>query len=74
MCKVGVSKWTKSQSTAKKAEVELLDRVADGSLAIEDIKTAKDDIETRRLMIDETDMPQGYKSEEEAKDAINNEL
>ena len=37
MCKDGVSKWTKQNSTAKKAEGALLAQVAAGEIAVEDI-------------------------------------
>lgn len=37
MCKDGVSKWTKQRREAKQAEAELLQRVAAGELAVEDI-------------------------------------
>lgn len=37
MCKDGVSKWTKQKNDAKKASAALLDLVAAGDLAVEDI-------------------------------------
>lgn len=37
MCKEGVSKWTKQNSAAKKAESELLGKVQTGEIAVTDI-------------------------------------
>jgi len=37
MCKVGTNQWTKQQRDFKKSKSELLNQVADGTLAIEDI-------------------------------------
>lgn len=37
MCKVGTNQWTKQQREFKKARADLLDLVATGELAIEDI-------------------------------------
>lgn len=65
MCKVGTSKWTKAQRSAKKAKEALLDGVSTGDTNPADIKSLQEDIEQTRLIIDTTDMPVGYASEEE---------
>jgi hypothetical protein len=65
MCKIGVSKWTKKQRDAKTALANLIDDVANGTIDPSDINQHKEDIETNRLMMDTTDMPVGYASEEE---------
>jgi len=70
MCKVGVSKWTKKQSTAKKETAEMLDKVQSFEIEASDISKYRDDIEARRLQIDETDIPNGYRSEEEVRKAL----
>ena len=63
MCKVGVSKWTKSQRDAKAAKEELLDGVSSGDIKVEDIKRLQEDIEQQRCTIDTTDMPIGFENE-----------
>lgn len=65
MCKVGVSKWTKAQSTAKKAKEAILMGVSKGSIDPKDIINKMNDVEANRLKIDATDMPKGYASEDE---------
>jgi len=65
MCKVGVSKWTKAQRDAKKANEELLTKVGCGDILPEDIKKHQEDIEEARLLIDTTDMPIGFANEED---------
>ncbi len=42
MCKEGVSQWTKQQRAKKQAEAEILNRVASGELAVEDIASEQD--------------------------------
>ncbi len=44
MCKDGVSKWTKQQREAKNAEANLLNRVAAGEVAVEDIAAEQEAI------------------------------
>jgi len=65
MCKIGVSKWTKAQRDAKKANEELLTSVASGDILPNDIKAHQVDIETKRLDMDTIDMPQGFANEED---------
>lgn len=65
MCKVGVSKWTKAQRDAKQALAELLTKVGKGEVEPTDIVKLQQDIEAKRLTIDETDKPIGFASEEE---------
>lgn len=65
MCKVGVSKWTKAQRDAKQALAELLTKVSKGEVEPTDIVKLQQDIEAKRLLIDETDKPIGFASEEE---------
>ena len=65
MCKVGVSKWTKQQSAAKKAKEEILTKVGNGEILPDDIKSEMEKIETARLEMDTSDMPKGYANEED---------
>lgn len=65
MCKVGVSKWTKSQRDAKTALANLLTQVGKGEIEPSDIVKLQQDIEAERNAIDTTDMPIGFASEEE---------
>ena len=65
MCKVGVSKWTKAQANAKKAKEQVLDDVSNGVIDPSDIKARLEEVETERLLIDTTDMPIGFATEED---------
>ena len=67
MCKIGVSKWTKAQSMAKKAKSQILDDLQEGVIEASDIEACRERIESDRLTIDTTDMPKGFTSEEELK-------
>ena len=51
MCKEGVSNWTKQQRVAKNEGEELLAKLSDGSLLVEDLGTARQEIESRRKAI-----------------------
>lgn len=51
MCKEGVSQWSKQQRVAKKSSASLLNSLADGTLALEDLKQHQDDIESLRNII-----------------------
>ena len=64
MCKIGTSKWTKKQTTAKTEKAELLDAVASGEVEASNLTNLLADIETRRVTMDEDDKPTGYESEE----------
>lgn len=48
MCKEGVSNWTKQQAAAKKAKNDLLNQLAEGELAQEDLSAAIAKIEEDR--------------------------
>ena len=65
MCKVGVSKWTKAQRDAKKANSDLLTKVASGEIEPSDILTLQAEIEANRTTMNVEDMPQGFASEDE---------
>ena len=51
MCKEGVNQWSKQNRDAKKAEAELLDKVASGELAPDDIQKAREDIQAEKAKI-----------------------
>lgn len=51
MCKEGTSQWTKQQRAAKKAGAELLDAVANGEVAPEDIKKEQEAIDAAKAEI-----------------------
>lgn len=61
MCKIGVNKWTKQQSDAKKAKAELLDLVAEGKVEPSEISSRVDKIENKRNSIDMEGAPKGTK-------------
>lgn len=63
MCKKGVSEWTKQQSEAKKANAQLLTRVAAGEIQPSDIPAEQAAIEQARGNIVETEL--GFASKEE---------
>ena len=52
MCKEGVSKWTKAQRDSKKAHSALLDSVANGEVAGDDIRSKMEEIavETKAII------------------------
>lgn len=56
MCKEGTSLWTKQQRLAKQAISDLLVKLESGELAAEDISEAKQEIESTRVSIEETDL------------------
>lgn len=65
MCKDGVSKWTRQQAAAKKAELELLSRVQSGDLAISDIAAEQERIAAERASIVPREDGYGFASAEE---------
>ena len=65
MCKIGTSKWTKAQATAKKANIQMLTDVASGDLEPNKILDKQAEIEASRITMDITDMPEGLASEQE---------
>ena len=64
MCKIGVSKWTKQQSDAKKAKGQILDDVASGKIDPSEIKIKLDEVEVTRNLISDDNKPLGYTDEE----------
>ena len=70
MCKIGTSKWTKQQKQAKEAEANILQGIVSGKIKPEEIVNYQADIEEVRVSIDTTDMPRGFKTEEEVLEAI----
>lgn len=73
MCKVGVSKWTKQQSVAKKQKEAVLDDVSSGKIEATDIRVHLQAIEDARKLIDVETMPIGYQSIEDALNASKTE-
>ncbi len=69
MCKDGVSKWTKQQREAKKAESELLQRVAAGEVAVEDIAAEQEAIREAREEVIPREDGYGYETLEELLEA-----
>lgn len=65
MCKDGVSKWTKQQREAKSAEAELLNRVAAGDLAVEDIAGEQERIAEEAQRIEPREDDYGFETLEE---------
>lgn len=63
MCKEGVSNWSKQQREAKAANEGLVDRIASGTLAVEDIRGEQEAIEEARKQIIETDL--GFETKDE---------
>jgi hypothetical protein len=64
MCKIGVSKWTKQQSVAKKANERVLNDVSEGKILPSDIKVQMKTIEDDRKTISDVDRPKGFETEE----------
>lgn len=65
MCKDGVSKWTKQQREAKKAESELLEKVAAGDVAVEDIAAEQAAIKDAREAVIPREDGYGFETLEE---------
>lgn len=51
MCKVGVNQWTKQQRDYKNAKADLLNQVAEGLLAPDEINAKLDELEDERKSI-----------------------
>lgn len=68
MSKVGVSLWTKQQREAKQAEQALLNQVASGEVAPEDIPAKQAEIEEARKRIEPTDL--GFENEDDLLDYL----
>ncbi len=65
MCKIGTSKWTKAQRDSKNNTTLLLTNIANGKANPKDILKLQADIEETRKTMNVTDMPKGYKEEED---------
>ncbi len=65
MCKVGTSKWTKAQRDAKTSQASLISDVVSEKVKPKDLLKLQADIEAKRITIDKTNMPKGYKSIED---------
>ena len=52
MCKVGVSAWTRQQRASKKANDELLDKLASEEIQMSDLASARREIEETRLLVE----------------------
>lgn len=63
MCKEGVSHWTKQQRVAKQAQADLLNKVAKGEVAPENILDEQKAIEDERKAIVETEL--GFATKED---------
>lgn len=63
MSKEGVSNWTRQQRVAKQENADLLNKVAAGEVAPENIPAEQAKIEERRQMIAETD--KGFENKED---------
>lgn len=70
MCKEGTSQWTKQQRAFKSGSEELLQKVMDGELAAEDVKAAREELETERKKIIAREDGIGFETLEEAKEAL----
>lgn len=65
MCKDGVSKWSRQQATAKKAELELLSRLQNRELSIDDIAVEQVRIQEERATIVPREDGYGFATAEE---------
>ena len=69
MCKVGVSKWTKQNNAVKAVNLTVLEMLEAEEITTEEISSAKEKLVAEAKTIDETDMPNGYLTAEEAVNA-----
>jgi len=78
MCKQGVSQWTKQQRVKKQEEALILNKVAKGELAVEDINSEQDIIAEKAKVIIAREDGHGYADVDEALEvhanAVNEEL
>ena len=65
MCKDGVSKWTKQQREIKNAEADILNKVADGELAVADIAAEQARIAEEAARIEPREDGYGFATLEE---------
>jgi len=59
MCKLGTNAWTKQQSVAKQAKVDLLESVSKGHIEASELLTKLAEIETARNIISDINKPIG---------------
>lgn len=72
MCKEGVSNWTKQQRAKKQAEAAILNKVASGDLAVEDIAAEQERLAEVAKEITPREDSQGYDEAETALEVHNN--
>lgn len=73
MCKLGVNSWTTQQRKAKLAKEALLAKLTSGELAIEDLASEQEAIESQRTNIVIPDnYPRAFSTLEELKEALAN--
>jgi len=72
MCKEGVSNWTKQQRAKKQDEAGILNKVASGELAVEDIASEQEKLAEIASKIKPREDGQGYTSADEALEVHNN--
>lgn len=71
MCKLGVNAWTKQQREAKKAEAELLGKLSSGELKVEDLASAREEIEASKSLVSyPTNYPIAFDSLDELEDYL----
>jgi len=66
MCKQGVSMWTKQQRVKKQEEAAILNSVASGELAVENIAAKQEEIAEKSKLIEPRADGHGYESADEA--------
>lgn len=66
MCKEGVSQWTKQQRLAKQAENALLDQLAAGTLAVDELESARAAISEEKQQVVARADEHGFDTLEEA--------
>lgn len=72
MCKEGVSNWTKQQRTAKKAESDLLNQLAEGKIEPSELTALRADIdETKSSIIAREDESHSFDTIEELEAFLN---
>lgn len=73
MCKVGVNAWTKQQREFKKAQSELLTKLASGELAIEQLSEAQVELETKKnAIVMPENFPKSFETLEMLEDFLEN--
>lgn len=72
MCKVGVSKWTAQNKAKKQVGEQILEALESGEIQADEINDTREAMLAKLNVIDETDMPIGYATEEDALEAYQN--